>query len=71
MILTPGVYKLFEAFQSLEDSVFRLDDKGSAAGYKHGTAEISRCLELLIRRRFILTVPTCAPGTSKPGCGKP
>jgi hypothetical protein len=34
------VYKLFEAFQSLEDSVFRLDEKGSAAGYKHSTAEI-------------------------------
>ena len=34
------VYKLFEAIQSLEDSVFRLDQKGSAAGYKHSTAEI-------------------------------
>lgn len=38
------VYKLFEAFQSLEDSVFRLDDKGSAAGYKHSTAEILQML---------------------------
>jgi hypothetical protein len=34
------VYKLFESFQSLEDTVFRLDSKGSAAGYKHSTAEI-------------------------------
>ena len=41
------VYKLFEAFQSLEDSVFRLDEKGSAAGYKHSTAEILRMLGLI------------------------
>jgi len=34
------VYKLFEAFQSLEDQVFRLDDKGSAAAYKHSTAHV-------------------------------
>lgn len=32
------VYKLFEAFQSFEDQVFRLDDRGSAAAYKHSTA---------------------------------
>jgi len=38
------VYKLFESFQSLEDSVFRLDEKGSAAGYKHSTAEILKML---------------------------
>tara|TARA_R110002096_G_scaffold147220_16_gene306970 strand:- start:2308 stop:3390 length:1083 start_codon:yes stop_codon:yes gene_type:complete len=38
------VYKLFEAFQSLEDSVFRLDENGSAAAYKHSTAF---CLKLL------------------------
>ena len=42
-----GVYKLFEAFQSLEDSVFRLDDKGSAAGYKHSTAEILKILGVI------------------------
>ena len=40
------VYKLFEAFQSLEDSVFRLDDKGSAAGYKQRQPRFSRCLVL-------------------------
>lgn len=34
------VYKLFEAFQSLEDQVFRLDQKGSAAAYKHSTAHL-------------------------------
>jgi hypothetical protein len=34
------VYKLFEAFQSLEDQVFRLDAKGSAAAYKHSTAHV-------------------------------
>ena len=38
------VYKLFEAFQSLEDQVFRLNDDSSAAAYKHSTAA---CLQLL------------------------
>ena len=38
---------MFEAFQSLEDSVFRLDDKGSAAGYKHSTAEILKMLGVI------------------------
>ena len=32
------VYKLFEAIQSFEDQVFRLDERGSAAAYKHSTA---------------------------------
>jgi dihydrodipicolinate synthase/N-acetylneuraminate lyase len=41
------IYKLFEAIQSLEDSVFRLDDKGSAAGYKHSTAEILQMLGVI------------------------
>ena len=41
------VYKLFEAFQSLEDAVFRLDEKGSAAGYKHSTAEILKMLGVI------------------------
>ena len=34
------VYKVFEAFQSLEDQVFRLDDNLSAAAYKHSTAHV-------------------------------
>ena len=34
------VYKVFEAFQSLEDQVFRLDAKMSAAAYKHSTAHV-------------------------------
>lgn len=34
------VYKVFEAFQSLEDQVFRLDQKMSAAAYKHSTAHV-------------------------------
>lgn len=34
------VYKLFEAFQSMEDQVFRLDSRGSAAAYKHSTAHV-------------------------------
>ncbi len=38
------VYKLFEAFQSFEDLVFRLDENGSAAAYKHSTAV---CLNLM------------------------
>lgn len=41
------VYKLFEAFQSLEDAVFRLDGNGSAAAYKHSTAYCLKVLGLL------------------------
>ena len=40
------VYKLFEAIQSMEDQVFRLDGKGSAAAYKHSTAHILHQLGL-------------------------
>ncbi len=43
----PRVYKLFEAIQSLEDAVFRLDAKGSAAAYKHSTAVILKLLGLI------------------------
>jgi hypothetical protein len=41
------VYKLFEAFQSLEDQVFRLDARGSAAAYKHSTAHVLRSLGVI------------------------
>ena len=41
------VYKLFEAFQSLEDAVFRLDENGSAAAYKHSTAHVLKLLGLI------------------------
>ena len=41
------VYKLFEAFQSLEDQVFRLDGKMSAAAYKHSTAHVLHELGLI------------------------
>ena len=41
------VYKLFEAFQSLEDAVFRLDEQGSAAAYKHSTAHVLKLLGLI------------------------
>ncbi|GDY19223.1 hypothetical protein LBMAG56_05680 [Verrucomicrobiota bacterium] len=34
------VYKVFEAFQSLEDQVFRLDANLSASAYKHSTAHV-------------------------------
>ncbi len=41
------VFKLFEAFQSLEDSVFRLDKDGSAAAYKHSTAAVLKLMGLI------------------------
>ena len=41
------VYKLFEAFQSLEDQVFRLDGMMSAAAYKHSTAHVLHELGLI------------------------
>lgn len=41
------VYKVFEAIQSFEDLVFRLDGKGSAAAYKHSTAHVLHLLGLL------------------------
>jgi len=41
------VFKLFEAIQSFEDLVFRLDSKGSAAPYKHSTAHVLHLLGLL------------------------
>lgn len=41
------VYKLFEALQSLEDVVFRLDARGSAAAYKHSTAHLLYQLGIL------------------------
>lgn len=41
------VYKLFEAFQSFEDLVFRLDDRMSAAAYKHSTAHVLHLLGLI------------------------
>lgn len=41
------VYKLLEALQSLEDQVFRLDSRGSAAAYKHSTAHVLRELGVI------------------------
>lgn len=41
------VYKVFEALQALEDQVFRLDDAGSAAAYKHSTAHVLHQLGVL------------------------
>ena len=40
-------YKVFEAFQSLEDAVFRLDENGSAAAYKQSTAAVLELLGLI------------------------
>ena len=56
------VYKLFEAFQSLEDSVFRLDEKGSAAGYKHSTAEILKMLGIIDSAEIHPNWPDLRPG---------
>lgn len=41
------VYKLFEAFQSFEDLVFRLDEKMSASAYKHSTAHVLHLLGII------------------------
>ena len=41
------VYKVFEAIQSLEDQVFRLDANLSAAAYKHSTAHVLHRLGLV------------------------
>ncbi|MBK8091072.1 MAG: hypothetical protein IPK32_03485 [Verrucomicrobiaceae bacterium] len=41
------VYKLFEAFQSFEDLVFRLDERLSASPYKHSTAHVLHELGLI------------------------
>jgi hypothetical protein len=41
------VYKLFEALQSLEDQVFRLDHRMSASPYKHSTAHVLHELGLI------------------------
>ncbi len=41
------VYKLFEAIQSFEDMVFRLNDQLSASAYKHSTAHVLHSLGLI------------------------
>ena len=41
------VYKVFEAFQSLEDQVFRLDCNMSASAYKHSTAHVLHQLGII------------------------
>jgi hypothetical protein len=41
------VYKLFEAIQSFEDLVFRLDETMSASAYKHSTAHVLHALGLI------------------------
>lgn len=41
------VYKVFEAFQSLEDQVFRLDERMSASAYKHSTAHVLHDLGII------------------------
>lgn len=50
------VYKLFEALQSFEDAVFRLDARGSAAAYKHSTAHVLHLLKLIASAE---THPAC------------
>ena len=41
------VYKVFEAIQSLEDQVFRLDGNMSASAYKHSTAHVLHELQII------------------------
>ena len=41
------VYKVFEAFQSIEDQVFRLDKNLSASAYKHSTAHVLHLLGII------------------------
>ena len=41
------VYKVFEAIQSFEDLVFRLDERMSASAYKHSTAHVLYALGLI------------------------
>ncbi len=48
------VYKVFEAFQSLEDQVFRLDANMSASAYKHSTAHV-------LHNLGIITAPEAHP----------
>ncbi len=59
------VYKLFEAFQSLEDSVFRLDEDGSAAAYKHSTAEILKILGIIDSAEIHPDCPDLRPGDER------
>ena len=59
------IYKLFEAIQSLEDSVFRLDDKGSAAGYKHSTAEILQMLGVIDSAEIHAECPDLRAGNER------
>jgi dihydrodipicolinate synthase/N-acetylneuraminate lyase len=60
------VFKLFEALQSFEDLVFRLDARGSAAAYKHSTAHVLHLLGLL---RTPEAHPACRDlrGADEPG----
>jgi dihydrodipicolinate synthase/N-acetylneuraminate lyase len=59
--LDTRVYKLFEAFQSLEDAVFRLDAKGSAAAYKHSTAHVLKLLGLIASSEIHPDCPDIRP----------
>lgn len=59
--LDTRVYKLFEAFQSLEDAVFRLDARGSAAAYKHSTAHVLKLLGLIASSEIHPDCPDIRP----------
>ena len=56
------VYKLFEAFQSFEDAVFRLDSNGSAAAYKHSTAACLKLFGLIASEEVHPDCPDVRPG---------
>ena len=59
--LDTRVYKLFEAFQSLEDAVFRLDARGSAAAYKHSTAHVLKLLGIIASSEIHPDCPDTRP----------
>lgn len=59
--LDTRVYKLFEAFQSLEDAVFRLDARGSAAAYKHSTAHVLKLLGIIASSEIHPDCPDIRP----------
>ena len=59
--LDTRVFKLFEAFQSLEDAVFRLDARGSAAAYKHSTAHVLKLLGLIASSEIHPDCPDIRP----------
>ena len=62
MILTPGSTSCSKPFSLSRTRSSRLDDKGSAAGYKHGTAEILKMLGIIDSAEIHPDCPDLRPG---------